>query len=137
MSVSHPTHHTDVSTSCNYRDVNRRDADTSLFVRLRSLWVLCFLPLPFCSQAHLGRSGSSFDTYPTRRGNTSNTDPRTLSTPVPLDRVEVAVHTTQDYPLTKIGEYNSYGPYDSNSQLQDKAIGLGNGSDLEHDVEIG
>jgi hypothetical protein len=80
-------------------------------------------------------SGSSFDTYPTRRGHTSNSDPRTLTTPIPLDRVEVAVHTSsQDYPLTKV---DSYGPYDSKSQLQDKAPGLGNGSDLEHEAERG
>jgi hypothetical protein len=60
------------------------------------------------------------------------------SAPIALDRVEVAVHTScESYPPATTGQYGSYFPYNANSQSQDKGFVLGNGSDVESDVERG
>ena len=102
----------DVSNSCAYRDVHRCHTDVSLVDRLLRLNVLYFPP-PFYPHTNPGRSGGSFDTYPTPRGRTSNsTDPkRVFAAPIPLPKpVEVAVHRSfNDYPPVKTVRYASYG----------------------------
>ena len=85
-------HHTDVSNPRIYCDVNRCNADASLFDRLQSLWVFIYPPSPFCSHANCGRCRRSLDTYSTRREQTANSDPnRKFSAPFPPDRVEVEI----------------------------------------------
>jgi len=86
------------------------------------------------SLADFTQSGAS-DTYPSQRGNTASTDPKRIFTaPVPLDRMEVAVHTfSEDYPPANIGQHGSY----SDSQSHDGPLVLSIGSDLENGVKRG
>jgi hypothetical protein len=68
----------------------------------------------------------------------ANADPkRMFASPIPLGRVEVAVHTTSEgYPPSNIGPYVSYGP-ESDSQSQDEHLVSSIGSDLENGVKRG
>ena len=125
-------HHTDVSKSRSYCDVNHCDADASLFDRLRSLWVLSPPPSPFRPHANCGRCRRSVHSYPTPREQTANSDPsRKFSAPISLDPGEVALHTSSgDCPPTKTGEHALYSAH---IQSQHKSIG----SDIENGVERG
>lgn len=66
-------------------------------------------------------------------------DPKLIfSSPVPspLNRVEVAVHTSlEDDPLVKMGQFGSKGLYETDNQSQDKPLVLEIGSDLENNVQ--
>jgi hypothetical protein len=86
-----------------------------------------------------GRSPSSFETHQTNRGHTANADPKLIfSAPVPLNRVDVAVHTySEDHPLAKMGKYASDSLCGSDNQSQDKPLVPGIGSDVENGVQRG
>jgi len=79
----------------------------------------------------------SLDTYSTQREQTANSDPnRRSSAPIPLDRVEVALHTSSgDCLPAKTSQYELYGSHSAHTQPQDKPLVLGMGSDLESGVE--
>ena len=55
-----------------------------------------------------------------------------FATPIPLNRVEVSLHTTSEvYPAAKVGQHVSYGSYNAESQSQDKplVISIGDGQE--------
>jgi hypothetical protein len=89
--------------------------------------------------ADSGRTCSSFDSYPTRCGDMASTDPkRIFPTSVPLNRVEVSVHTSsnsKDYTPENMGQYAPYGSSRANDQSQDNPLVLIVGSNLENGVE--
>lgn len=64
-------------------------------------------------------------------------DPKLIfSTPVPLNRLEVAIHTpSEDYPLAKMGQLASNGLYEKVNQSHEKPLVLEIGSDLENSVQ--
>ncbi|KAF8261251.1 hypothetical protein EI94DRAFT_1833425 [Lactarius quietus] len=82
---------------------------------------------------------NAYDTHPTRRARTANTDPTDIfSPPIPLDQMEVAIHTSSEgYQHAKAGQYASYGPYGPYSQSQDKSFLLNTSCDPENDVKRG
>jgi hypothetical protein len=58
------------------------------------------------------------------------------STPIPLEQVEVAVHTSsEDYPPAKTRQCASHSSYSANSRLHDTPPVMGIGSDLENGVQ--
>ncbi|KAN0141797.1 hypothetical protein V8E53_000259 [Lactarius tabidus] len=79
----------------------------------------------------------SFHTYPIRMGHAANRVPKPLSAAAaPLDRVEVAVHTSsEDYPPLNMGQYASCGAYSADNQSQDKSFVLDICSDRESGVK--
>ena len=131
-------HHTDVSNSRTYRDVNRCDTNASRFDGLHILWVLCFPPSPFCPNANCCRccSCQAFGACPTRKGRMANTDPkRIFAPPIPLTRVELAVHESSESSLpANMGQYGQNG---SVSQSQDQSFVLDVNDDLENSVKRG
>ena len=131
-------HRTDVSNPLSYRNDNRCDADVSLSDRLHRPWVLCFVPPPFCPHAHRGRwrRSQDFGTYPARRGRTANIDPKQVfAAPIPLNRVEVAVHkSSENYPP---GNMCQFGLYNADSQSQDQSFVLNICNDIEDGVKTG
>lgn len=92
-----------------------------------------------CPHAKHGRCHSSFDTSQIRSGRTKSSDPRRISSaPIPLDRLEVAVHrASEDYPQANMGQCVSYGTYSAHSQSQDKPLVLSISNDLENGVKNG
>ncbi|KAF8261256.1 hypothetical protein EI94DRAFT_1705695 [Lactarius quietus] len=84
-------------------------------------------------------SRTSFTTYGTPKAHSANTDPKVVfSAPVPLDRVEVAIHTSsEEYPSTDMSQCASYGQFSTDSQSQDTSLVLSIGSDLENGVKRG
>jgi len=82
---------------------------------------------------------TSFTTYGTPKAHSANTDPKVVfSAPVPLDRVEVAIHTSsEEYPSTDMSQCASYGQFSTDSQSQDTSLVLSIGSDLENGVKRG
>ena len=91
---------------------------------------------PLCPHAESRQSRRAIHTYATR--NMTNINPkRMFASPIPLGRVEVAVHTNSEgYPPADIGQYVSYGP-ESDSQSQDEHRVPSTGSDLENGVKRG
>jgi hypothetical protein len=81
----------------------------------------------------------SFRTYPAQMGYAANPVPKPGFAVVnPLDRVEVAVHTTSEvYPPENMGQYASCGAYSADSQSQDKPFVLDIYSDRENGVTRG
>jgi len=67
-------------------------------------------------------------------GRTMSSDPRLFpSAPIPLSRVDVAVHRSSE---ANIGQFVSYGTYSADSQSHDKPLVLSLGNDLENGVKI-
>ena len=66
----------------------------------------------------------------------ANIDPkRIFAAPIPLNRVEVAVHkSSEDAPPVHMGEHCQYG---ADSQSQDQSLVLNIGNDLENGVKRG
>jgi hypothetical protein len=96
-------------------------------------------PPLFCPNTNRGRCCRSFHTYPTRMGHATNRVPKPVFTAaVPLNRVEVAVHTSsENYPPENMGQYAPCGTYSADSQSQDKPFVLDICSDRENDVKRG
>jgi hypothetical protein len=96
-------------------------------------------PPLFCPCANHGRCYRSFRTYPAQMGYAANPVPKPGFAVVnPLDRVEVAVHTTSEvYPPENMGQYASCGAYSADSQSQDKPFVLDIYSDRENGVTRG
>ena len=92
-----------------------------------------------CSHAKRDRCRSSLHTSQIQSGRTMKSDPRRISSaPIPLDRLEVAVHrSSEEYPQANMGQYVSYGTYSADSQSHDKPLVLSLSNDLENGVKKG
>jgi hypothetical protein len=96
-------------------------------------------PPLFCPHANRGRCYRFSHTYPTQMGHAANRVPKLVyAATVPLDRVEVAVHTSsENYPPESMGQYASCCAYSADSQSQDKPFVVDICSNCENGVKRG
>ncbi|KAN0141813.1 hypothetical protein V8E53_000275 [Lactarius tabidus] len=90
------------------------------------------------SLADFTSSSGSFDTSQDPSGRTMSSNPRRFpSAPIPLSRVDVAVHrSSEDSAPANIGQFASYDTYSADSQSHDKPLVLSLGNDLENGIKI-